>query len=311
MNVAATETETAETETAETETPGIEKTVDVNMLYEQACSLIDLAHPGGKLSPIEPTQSEPSPDASILTGSASGSEFVLMIDGSTETDVFDVQEVISTLASRLSETMSLEQTTLGEVTDARLEALSTATVFRTTLTEADQTLGELRLAAAPMPVPAEEDPQAPAGSETPTSDAPDQTEEDPQAPAGSETPTSDAPDQAEEDPQAPAGSETPTSDAPDQAKAPAPAAPVTDRDLAERLPNLAAVDMNVAVELGRVRLPIRELLGLGAGSVIRLGTPVGESFDILVNGKPAARGDLVVVGGRLAVRIRELLGIED
>ena len=290
MNVAATETETPETETPETETPGIEKTVDVNMLYEQACSLIDLAHPGGKLSPIEPTQSEPSPDASILTGSASGSEFVLMIDGSTETDVFDVQEVISTLASRLSETMSLEQTTLGEVTDARLEALSVATVFRTTLTEADQTLGELRLAAAPMPVPAEEDPQAPAESETPTSDAPDQTEEDPQAPAGSETPTSDAPDQA---------------------KAPAPAAPVTDRDLAERLPNLAAVDMNVAVELGRVRLPIRELLGLGAGSVIRLGTPVGESFDILVNGKPAARGDLVVVGGRLAVRIRELLGIED
>jgi flagellar motor switch protein FliN/FliY len=100
---------------------------------------------------------------------------------------------------------------------------------------------------------------------------------------------------------------------PDDAPAAAPQAQPGIPDisqLASRLPNLAAVNMDVTVELGRVRLPIKELLGLGSGSVVRLGTPIGDSFDILVNGKAAARGDLVVVGGKLAVRIRELLGIQ-
>lgn len=102
----------------------------------------------------------------------------------------------------------------------------------------------------------------------------------------------------------------PATEAPAQAEQAAPAAVPDLSQLASRLPNLAAVDMDVTVELGRVRLPIKELLALGSGSVVRLGTPIGESFDILVNGKAAARGDLVVVGGKLAVRIRELLGIQ-
>ncbi len=243
--------------------------VDVNVLYDEACSLIDLVHPGGKLSPIEPTDSEPTTDATVLRGAIDGAPVLFLLDGSSDDAGFDATEVVSTLAERLAETAAFTVVPLAEATEDELTSLASATTFKATLTAMEQAIGELRFAAA-APVAAD------------TGEAP------------AEPSTGD-----------PAGNE--------QAAPPAAAAaqppPANPAELAERLPNLAAVDMNVAVELGRVRLPIRELLGLGTGSVIRLGTPVGESFDILVNGKPAARGDLVVVGGRLAVRIRELLGI--
>ena len=71
--------------------------------------------------------------------------------------------------------------------------------------------------------------------------------------------------------------------------------------------NLSQVELNVTVELGSTELTIRELLDLAPGSVVRVGTQIGEPFRILVNGRPAATGDLVVVNGRLGVRIREVI----
>ena len=73
------------------------------------------------------------------------------------------------------------------------------------------------------------------------------------------------------------------------------------------LGRLADVPLDVVVEIGRAQLPIRELLALDEGGVVRLSRTVGEPVDLLVNGTPAARGDIVVVDGRLGVRITEIL----
>ncbi|MBW5389137.1 FliM/FliN family flagellar motor switch protein, partial [Brachyspira hampsonii] len=48
---------------------------------------------------------------------------------------------------------------------------------------------------------------------------------------------------------------------------------------------LMDVTINVTVELGRARLSIREILGLGEGSIIELQKLAGEPVDLLVNGK--------------------------
>jgi flagellar motor switch protein FliN len=74
------------------------------------------------------------------------------------------------------------------------------------------------------------------------------------------------------------------------------------------LGRLADVVLDVTVELGRSRIPIRELLALDEGGVIRLGRPVGEPVDLLVNGLATARGEIVVVDGRLGLRVTELIG---
>ncbi len=65
--------------------------------------------------------------------------------------------------------------------------------------------------------------------------------------------------------------------------------------------------VEVAASLGSVRLPVRELLERGPGSVIRLDRAAGEPVDLLLNGIHFATGHLVVVGDRLGVRVKEVL----
>ena len=79
-----------------------------------------------------------------------------------------------------------------------------------------------------------------------------------------------------------------------------PAAPA-DLDL------LADVDLSVTVELGRVRLKVRDLLRLTEGSVVELNRAAGAPVDVLVNGSLVARGEVVVVEDELGVRVTELL----
>jgi flagellar motor switch protein FliN/FliY len=70
---------------------------------------------------------------------------------------------------------------------------------------------------------------------------------------------------------------------------------------------LADVELNVTVELGRVRLKVRDLLRLTEGTVVELDRLAGAPVDVLVNGSVVARGDVVVVDDELGVRITELL----
>lgn len=81
---------------------------------------------------------------------------------------------------------------------------------------------------------------------------------------------------------------------------PAPSAPPA-------VSRLSGVRLDVSVELGRARIPVKELLALDEGGVIRLGRAVGEPVDLVVNGTVTARGEIVVVDGRLGLRITSLV----
>jgi flagellar motor switch protein FliN/FliY len=67
------------------------------------------------------------------------------------------------------------------------------------------------------------------------------------------------------------------------------------------------VPLEVTVQLGRVRMPIRQLLQLAAGSVVELEKAAGERLDVLINGRPIARGEAVVVNDRFGVRLTDII----
>ena len=68
------------------------------------------------------------------------------------------------------------------------------------------------------------------------------------------------------------------------------------------------VDMAVTVELGRTRMPMRDLLGLRPGSIVELDRSARAPVDILVNHTLLARGEVVVVDDELGVRVTEIVG---
>ena len=68
--------------------------------------------------------------------------------------------------------------------------------------------------------------------------------------------------------------------------------------------------MPITASLGEVSIPVRDLLQLGPGSVVKLDRVVGEPIDLFLHGRPFAKGQLVVVEERLAVRIQEILAPE-
>ncbi len=74
---------------------------------------------------------------------------------------------------------------------------------------------------------------------------------------------------------------------------------------------LLDIPLNVTVELGRTKMPLQEVLQLGQGSVIELDKLAGEPMEILVNDRPIARGEVVVVNEKFGVRITEILSPEE
>lgn len=66
------------------------------------------------------------------------------------------------------------------------------------------------------------------------------------------------------------------------------------------------VNVTVSVELGRVQMPIGEMLELGEWAVVELSRSVSEEVDIMAQGVRIAKGDVVVVEDRFAVRITSL-----
>ena len=67
------------------------------------------------------------------------------------------------------------------------------------------------------------------------------------------------------------------------------------------------VPLRVTVELGRAKLPIREILQLAQGSVVELTKFAGEPLEILINDKLIARGEVVVVNEKFGVRLTDII----
>ena len=70
---------------------------------------------------------------------------------------------------------------------------------------------------------------------------------------------------------------------------------------------LLDVPLEVAIELGRTRMPIKTLLELGPGSVVELDKVAGEPLDILVNGRLITRGEAVVVNDKFGIRLTDIV----
>jgi flagellar motor switch protein FliN/FliY len=68
------------------------------------------------------------------------------------------------------------------------------------------------------------------------------------------------------------------------------------------------IPVDLVVELGRARLTIKELAELEIDEIVELDRPSDSPLDVLVGGKLFARGEVVMVGERLALRVTELIG---
>jgi len=77
--------------------------------------------------------------------------------------------------------------------------------------------------------------------------------------------------------------------------------------VAGELERLHDVPVELAVEIGRTRMTIGETLALGPGSIITLNRLAGEPVDLLVNGKPIARGEVVVIDEEFGLRITDVV----
>lgn len=67
------------------------------------------------------------------------------------------------------------------------------------------------------------------------------------------------------------------------------------------------IDLNVVVEIGRIKKLVKEIVALRQGSIVELDKQASEPVDIVVNGKLIARGDVVVIDDNFGVRITEIV----
>ena len=74
------------------------------------------------------------------------------------------------------------------------------------------------------------------------------------------------------------------------------------------LRRLSDVPVELTVEIGRTRMTVGETLELRQGSIVTLARMAGEPVDLLVNGAPIARGEVVVIDEQFGLRITDVLG---
>ncbi len=67
------------------------------------------------------------------------------------------------------------------------------------------------------------------------------------------------------------------------------------------------VGVTIALEVGRTRITVRDLLQLTQGSILELDRLAGEPLDVLVNGVRVARGEVVVVNEKFGIRLIEVV----
>lgn len=74
---------------------------------------------------------------------------------------------------------------------------------------------------------------------------------------------------------------------------------------------LMDVSMQLTVELGRTKMLIKDILGMGEGTIVELDKLAGEPVDLLVNGKLIAKGEVVVIDENFGVRVTDIISPMD
>ena len=67
------------------------------------------------------------------------------------------------------------------------------------------------------------------------------------------------------------------------------------------------IPVQLTVELGRTKMPIKNLLQLAQGSVVELSGLAGEPLDVLINGFLIAQGEVVVINEKLGIRVTDII----
>jgi flagellar motor switch protein FliN/FliY len=73
------------------------------------------------------------------------------------------------------------------------------------------------------------------------------------------------------------------------------------------LETILDVPVTLSMEIGRTRIPIRNLLQLNQGSVVELERAAGDPLDIFVNGTLIAHGEVVVVNEKFGIRLTDVV----
>jgi len=75
---------------------------------------------------------------------------------------------------------------------------------------------------------------------------------------------------------------------------------------ADKLNMLQSIEVQLAVEVGRAEMTIKDLLLLNEGSVIELDRMAGDPLEIIVNGASIAKGEIVMVGDKFGIRFVDI-----
>lgn len=75
----------------------------------------------------------------------------------------------------------------------------------------------------------------------------------------------------------------------------------------QKIDLLMDVQLTLTVELGRTKQLVKDVLGLGEGSIIELDKLAGEPVDLLVNNKLIAKGEVVVIDENFGVRVTDIV----
>ena len=89
------------------------------------------------------------------------------------------------------------------------------------------------------------------------------------------------------------------------------AVPSKDSGIGGGIEILLNTSILVTVSIGQTEIPVRQLLQLGPGSVLRLDKPIDAPVDLYLRDTKFATGNVVVVEDRFAVRIKQILGLGD
>jgi flagellar motor switch protein FliN/FliY len=84
-------------------------------------------------------------------------------------------------------------------------------------------------------------------------------------------------------------------------------APTTASSAGNDINMILDIPVQLTVELGRTRIPIKNILQLAQGSVVELEAMAGEPMDVLVNGYLIAQGEVVVVNDKFGIRLTDIV----
>ena len=81
-----------------------------------------------------------------------------------------------------------------------------------------------------------------------------------------------------------------------------------DKNIDKNLAMLTDIKVQVTIEVGSMRLPLKDVLTLGAGDLLQLQQRSSEPLTLKVGDKILAYCELVTTNGKVAVRITEICG---